>query len=393
MNNAKKQMYAVIGANYGDEGKGLMVDYLASSSSNPIVIRFNGGAQAGHTVQTPDGKRHVFSHFGSGTFVKAPTFLSKFFICNPYMFVKELRELMITPYDMPIVYIDPGSIVSTPFDMLYNQILELSRQENYRHGSVGLGINETLKRTYKPIRASDLLGSIDLKQQLKDIHQYYVKKLQSIIPNSSSKGLSNEAKYLYSVFTLGGDVIIENFLLDCKTVTDFTKITIPNFDNYDTIIFEGGQGLLLDEEYGEMPYCTPTSCGMKNVQILINSLELFECSLDVIYMTRWYMTRHGAGPLENEEPLPSWVIDETNKPHTFQGTLRYAPIEDMQKLIGRISTDVLTHSLHLTSTPLRYRLGVTCLDQGNPPQEFLQSELIDYMSFGPTRETMKKRER
>lgn len=54
----------VIGANYGDEGKGLITDYLAAlDHSNTLVVRFNGGAQAGHTVQTPSGLRHVFSHF------------------------------------------------------------------------------------------------------------------------------------------------------------------------------------------------------------------------------------------------------------------------------------------------------------------------------------------
>ena len=58
----------IIGANYGDEGKGLISDYLVDREQAKIVIRFNGGAQAGHTVVTLDGKRHVFKHFGSGTF-------------------------------------------------------------------------------------------------------------------------------------------------------------------------------------------------------------------------------------------------------------------------------------------------------------------------------------
>ena len=63
--------YAVIGANYGDEGKGLITDYLCRQVENPLVIRFNGGAQAGHTVTTPEGIRHIFSHFGSGTLAGA----------------------------------------------------------------------------------------------------------------------------------------------------------------------------------------------------------------------------------------------------------------------------------------------------------------------------------
>ena len=57
---------AIIGANYGDEGKGLATDYLTGPDS--LVVRFNGGAQAGHTVCTPSGQRHVFSHIGAGSF-------------------------------------------------------------------------------------------------------------------------------------------------------------------------------------------------------------------------------------------------------------------------------------------------------------------------------------
>jgi len=74
----------VIGANYGDEGKGAAVDRLATEAgAQCLVVRFNGGAQAGHTVETPDGRRHVFSHFGAGSFAGARTFLSRFFVSNP----------------------------------------------------------------------------------------------------------------------------------------------------------------------------------------------------------------------------------------------------------------------------------------------------------------------
>src|SRR4051812_30640034 len=84
---------AVIGANYGDEGKGLVTDYLAEEGEGAVVVRFNGGAQAGHTVVTPEGKRHVFHHFGSGTFRKARTHLSRFFISNPALFRPEFEAL------------------------------------------------------------------------------------------------------------------------------------------------------------------------------------------------------------------------------------------------------------------------------------------------------------
>jgi len=54
---------AIIGSNFGDEGKGLLTDYFASKQSDSLVVRFNGGAQASHTVVTPNGRRHAFSAF------------------------------------------------------------------------------------------------------------------------------------------------------------------------------------------------------------------------------------------------------------------------------------------------------------------------------------------
>ena len=80
---------AVIGAGYGDEGKGLFTDYFANQHNDSIICRSNGGAQAGHTVVTPNGIRHVFSHLGAGSFSDKPTFLSEHFICNPLLFKKE----------------------------------------------------------------------------------------------------------------------------------------------------------------------------------------------------------------------------------------------------------------------------------------------------------------
>ena len=89
---------SVIGANYGDEGKGLVTDALADEAMNTygncLVICNNGGAQRSHTVVLEDGTRHAFSHFGSGTFRRADTYLSEYFILNPIIFRKEFEELV-----------------------------------------------------------------------------------------------------------------------------------------------------------------------------------------------------------------------------------------------------------------------------------------------------------
>ena len=86
----------VIGAQFGDEGKGQAVaGEAAAAGGDGIVVRYNGGAQAGHTVVTPDGRRHVFSHVGSGAFSGAATFLSRWFVSHPMLFLKEQAALAV----------------------------------------------------------------------------------------------------------------------------------------------------------------------------------------------------------------------------------------------------------------------------------------------------------
>ena len=68
----------IVDLGFGDSGKGTIVDYLARSALNPLVIRFNGGAQAAHNVVAPDGRHHTFAQFGSGMLVPgASTYLSR----------------------------------------------------------------------------------------------------------------------------------------------------------------------------------------------------------------------------------------------------------------------------------------------------------------------------
>src|SRR6185312_724333 len=118
--------FAVIGANFGDEGKGLVTDFLCDRENATLVVRYNGGAQAGHTVVVPDGRRHVFSHVGSGSFCDVPTHLSKFFLVNPVVFAREQIELDQIGV-RPTVYVDRDARVTTVVDMLINQALEDKR--------------------------------------------------------------------------------------------------------------------------------------------------------------------------------------------------------------------------------------------------------------------------
>lgn len=187
-----KQIKVVIGANFGDEGKGLITDYFCkrlSENGSVLNIRFNGGAQAGHTVVVPtlgQQKRHVFSHFGAGSFVNdTDTYLSGNFILNPILFCRERDEVYRNFWFYPKVYIHENCKITTPFDMLVNQIVERSRGDQ-RHGSCGVGINETVVRyrnygightiTPKTIRSLDLKYLLTYQRDI-----YLTKRLKELV--------------------------------------------------------------------------------------------------------------------------------------------------------------------------------------------------------------------
>jgi len=346
----------VIGANYGDEGKGLVTDYLTAEQSGSVaIIRFNGGAQAGHTVQTPAGLRHVFRHFGSGTLAGASTYLSEFFIANPILFNEEhatLLELGISPQ----VTIHPDAIVTTPYDMYINQKFE-NFLANRRHGSCGVGVNETVERNLfdqYQITVSDLCDEQRLVEKLIRIRSEWAdlridKLMQSHLTDDDKCFLQSDA--VLSAFL--GD--IRNFVNHCQ-MEDYDHVK-----SVDNIIFEGAQGLRLDQNAKDFPHVTRSNTGVQNVSIIANKLGLSH--LDIHYVSRCYLTRHGAGPLTNELgqcPYPNFK-DETNVPHAFQGKLRFAPL-NINTLQAEINNDLAKLSNQLSR---QVKLVITCLDHIN----------------------------
>ncbi len=337
---------AVIGASYGDEGKGLITDWLCSQGAG-VVVRFNGGAQAGHTVVTPDGRRHVFGHYGSGSFLKIPTYLSQFFICNPILFFKERDELAKVGVDAT-VFAHPECLVTTFADMLINQRKEEARGDA-RHGSVGLGVNETVNRSeIKELRITmaDLWnGGGRLAAQIAEICDKYAQF-------RTGKKIDEPA-------------MCEAFLKGCEL---FAHAVHPaGIAQCKDPVFEGAQGLLLDQNNkAHFPNVTRSNTGIKNIRTLCAQAGIKD--LEAYYVSRTYLTRHGAGKLPGEDPKLSYP-DETNVPHDWQGVMRFAPLDG--DLRARCAADFGGNG---------YQLVLTHCEQQPAPIG------ADLYSYGPTRE-------
>jgi adenylosuccinate synthase len=355
----------VIGANFGDEGKGLITDYLASRHTSCLVIRHNSGAQAGHTVTLTDGRRHVFGHIGAGSFAGASTYLSRHYVCNPLLFKKEYQSLSRI-MSVPRVYVDQRALISTPYDMIINQLVEESRGAK-RHGSCGVGFGETIERNLHPAYSLTIADLHDLES--------FLQKLMTIRLEWLPKRLL--ALGIYHIPPVWQERINHRDLLtDYIDATGFflrtTRQTQGMPTGYNHVVCEGAQGLLLDQDHPWFPHVTRSYTGIRNAMDILQEAGITQAH--VTYITRAYTTRHGAGPLPAEladKPYTA-IHDETNLTNAFQGPLRFAWL-DIDRVANAIQHD-LTHvpkTMNVTSG-----LAVTCMDQIVGPASFVQNGMI-----------------
>lgn len=296
-----KRATAVIGACWGDEGKGIMTDYFArKAGEEPMVVRFNGGAQAGHTVVTPNGDRHVFHHFGAGTLAGARTYLSRHFLVNPAMWIEEYRALQGRGLRTRL-FVDREAPITTPWDMMRNQNMEVAAGAA-RHGSCGMGVHATMVRQLDPelrLFAGDLERPADLRR-----------RLEVVSARSGS----------------GSTAIMQRFWNDCMSMASQINLCDSRIlvDRPADIIFEGAQGLLLDQDSEFYPHVTHSKTGISNVLQIARETGINQ--IDAVYVHRTYLTRHGVGPLPGEDCALTYH-DNTNVENEWQGKLRFAPLD------------------------------------------------------------------
>lgn len=370
----------VIGANFGDEGKGLMTDYFASEAKKQnkscLVVCHNGGSQRGHTVVSPSGLRHVFHHFGSGNYESADTYLSSEFIVNPITFNRELSELK-TKESATKCYVDRNCRFTTPFDMMINQIVEEYRGDG-KHGSCGLGIFETIVRS-----------RTDMSYTVYEFSNMPICKMRIFLDNIATKYLPYRLKQLgieniparWGEVLSGKNNIIENYINDFLLMSDNVRFIDSDIvDDYDYVIFEGAQGLLLDRNnLSYMPHLTPSNTGIKNPLDIISTRKV---DAEACYVSRTYMTRHGAGRFDTEckkSDINENIVDLTNIPNPYQDTIRYGMLM-LNDLKDRIMSD-------LGSANVNKSIAITHLNEYGVDQDKLKklfNKFDIYMSDGMT---------
>ncbi|MBI2449964.1 MAG: adenylosuccinate synthetase [Candidatus Nealsonbacteria bacterium] len=391
------------GLGFGDEGKGSIVDYLVRTQGAKLVVRYNGGAQAGHNVVTPEGLHHTFSQFGSGTFVPGvKTHLSRFMILNPLGMVREeehLRSLGIKDVFQRTT-IDELALVTTPFQIAVNRLLETWRGDK-KHGSCGIGIGQTIedyeKYGDKVLFAKDLKNPAIMSKKLEFIQKQCLQAVRSITSNlSNTETVKTELEWLECKNAV--DYLVKEFsqFSACARIVGEKYLT-KLLEDSSPVIFEGAQGALLDRNCGFKPHITKTDTTLANAYVLLREAG-YKGKITKIGVLRAYATRHGAGPLPTEdEKLTKMLNDDHNVYNQWQDNFRvgwldipltkYAiMINDGVDFIALTNLDRLSI---LGTIKVRINSGFIEFSAWQELVDFLQNKNglncpIKILSFGPT---------
>lgn len=396
---ALPQAFGVIGAAYGDEGKGVLTDALVHRERMlgraTLVARFNGGAQAGHTVTLPNGGRHVFHHWGAGALAGAGTFLGRRFAVHPLLWERETRALAAAGACLDL-WVDPRAPVTVPTDVMINQAIEGARGGN-RHGSCGVGFGETLERGEQGfgVTAGELAAMND-----GEALAFLAHLADAYVPGRlAGLGLPGDALGPW----VSDPAVRARFVEDCRRFLAHARLAGPDrLAQADAVVFEGAQGLALDEELGAFPYVTRSKTGLPFLVEMADEAGI--PAVHVTYASRAYTTRHGAGPLPHETGVPpsDRFDDPTNLPNAYQGRLRFAPL-DPEALARRIAADRARAG---SRCAVSAEMSLTCLDQVDAvrvadgeawPLEEALPRLADavglppgWQSHGPSRATCRR---
>jgi adenylosuccinate synthase len=318
--------FVLVDLGFGDAGKGLMTDFLVRRTGAEVVVRYNGGAQAGHNVVTPDGRHHTFSQLGAGSFLpRTKTFLSRHVVVHPTALLQEAHALSRkgVPDALDRLGISDQALLITPFHQAVGRLRELARGTN-RHGSCGVGVGETVHdRAIAPasaLRAGDLCRPRDLREKLEAAHERMVRAssdwrlLLARDPRARSEfevldRAEIAARWSAAASTLAhrvvGDEILGRWLRKAGTA-----------------VFEGAQGVLLDEDVGFHPYTTWSRCTPENAFELIRESGA-AAATQTIGVLRTCAVRHGPGPLPTETAELAGSTLEHNGAGEWQGAVRY----------------------------------------------------------------------
>jgi len=284
---ARTKAIVVVGAQWGDEGKGKVVDYLASSFD--YTARYAGGHNAGHTVIF-DGRRFVLQLIPSGILrAEKKAVIGAGTVVDPAALVAELENLKKSGIEVRgRLFLSNRAHVIFPYHREMDKAAESARGEA-KIGTTSRGIGPAYedKMARRGIRVCDLLDP-----------ERFAEKLERVI---TEKNAISRATYGHPLETAG---VLEQYLELAAhirgLVTDTGALLNHALDNGESVLFEGAQGTMLDIDHGTYPFVTSSNATSGGVA---TGLGVAPTRLTgVVGVTKAYTTRVGSGPFPTEMP-------------------------------------------------------------------------------------------
>jgi len=316
------RLVSLVGLGFGDCGKGLFTDALCRRWPVHTVARFNGGAQAGHNVVLPDGRHHTFSQFGAGTFVPGVhTLLAAPVVVHPTALLVEaefLRRAGVADA-LSRLTIAAACRVTTPYHQAAGRLRERLRGA-HAHGSCGVGVGETvahaIARPGEALRYADLAQPRRAREKLAAIRRTLAAQFDA----STLDADGDEAR------ALRDDELATRWLAQARPLArqvapaDEAAVA-ARLRREGTLLFEGAQGVLLDESHGFHPHTTWSDVTPAAAQAVLAAAGIDEPATR-LGIVRAYATRHGAGPLPTHDAALDALAEPHNDDAGWQGRFR-----------------------------------------------------------------------
>lgn len=286
----------IVGTQWGDEGKGKIVDVLAQKAD--MIVRFQGGDNAGHTVIV-QGKKHVLHLLPSGVLnPNALCVIGPGVVCNPFVLLKEMETLKQGGLTCDHIIISDRAQMLMPYHCYQDELEEQSASHKIGTTKKGIGPCYADKYARRGIRFHEFIDFESFKDRLKECLDFK-NKLFTKVYDGKAMDYDQMVKDFEAIY----DQIV-------PMIKETTHIVNEALDEDKIVLFEGAQAAMLDINYGTYPYVTsssPTSAGVTTgACVAPNRIQT------VVGVVKAYSTRVGEGPFVTElnDETGQWIREK-----------------------------------------------------------------------------------
>lgn len=318
----------VVDLGFGDAGKGLVTDYLVRALGARLVVRYHGGAQAGHNVVTTDGRHHTFAQLGAGSFVPGvASYLGRGVVVHPTALRVEAAHLASVgvPDALERLHVSEQALIITPFQQAAGRLRELGRGAR-RHGSCGVGVGEAVRDALADAREALRAGHLrDARSLRPALLRLQARKREELRAELSTLAGWEPAEAERAILEDTG--VVDRWLDAVEPLVERAAIVDEAWLGAElaapgAVVLEGAQGVLLDEWAGFHPHTTWSTCTFEPALALLRE-HTFAGETARIGVLRTYAVRHGAGPLPTEDAgLDALLPEHHNSDGPWQGRVR-----------------------------------------------------------------------